>query len=530
MTTKSRLFVPLTVLLTVALGALLAVPAAKFAVAQDDASADPTVRFVHVYSGGGPVDVYVDGNLTVQQLAFGTATEYATMPAGDRQIQIVATGEDPSAALIDTTISVEDGSAYNVLIGGQEDQLDARSYEVNIDDIDPGRARIRFVQAAPDTGNVDVELAALSNIEEPGTVGNGTAGETDDGLEPVSDLGFNDTSDYQTVIAGTYDMIVRETGTDEELITAPSIELASGNVYDVVVLGQLSSNNLTLLPLITPVSQPCGTLFGIGEATDSCARFIHTSPDAGSLDIYVNGTMVVTAMSYGTVTEFSVMGTDEQQIQVVPSGQPVEDAWLDETFDPEAGIAYQFAILGIAQEDDNDDNDFRLHRDQLDLTSLPPGQARVRVIHAVPDAGEVSPTLTGGADVFDNVSFDGATGYAAVDAGTYDLALTGGDDQILVTATGVEFQEGMTYDIFAVGLVADPSVQLLIATAPAEVRQGAQGTPVAVSGDQQPTTGPETAVAAPATAVGEGGGQTTPTPVGAAEVTPVLTPEPSPTS
>jgi hypothetical protein len=519
----------LPVALSLILATLLASPTVKFALAQGDASPAATVRFVHVYSGGGPVDIYVDNNLAVRQLAFGTATEYATMPDGDRHIQVVATGEDPSAALIDTTISVDNGSAYNILIGGQQDQLDARSYEVNLDDIDPGRARIRFIQAAPDTGNVDIELAALSNIEEPATVGNGTGNGTT-GFSPVSGLGFNDSSDYQTVIAGTYDIVVRGTDNDEELVRAPSIDLTSGNVYDVVVLGQLSSNNLTLLPLITPVGKPCGEVFGIGQATSACARFIHTSPDAGELDIYVNGTRVVTAISYGTVTQFTTLGTDEQRIQIVPAGQPVANAWLDEKVDPDAGRAYQFSILGIAQQDDNNDNDFRLHQDQLDLTSLPPGQARVRMIHAVPDAGEVSPTLTGGADVFDNVSFDDATHYATVDAGTYDLAVTGDNDQILVTGSGVEFKEGTVYDVFVIGLVGDQSVQLLIATAPAEVRMGAQGTPLAVS-EGQATTGPGTAVAAPATAVGgEAGGQPTPTTVGAAPVTPVLTPEPSPTS
>jgi len=273
------LFVGLVSLL---LGALLALPIAHPVVAQDS-GAEPTVRFAHVYSGGGPIDLYIDGTMAVQQLAFGTVTEYAAFSSGDHQLQVVATGEDPSAALVDTTLSFDDGGTYNVLVGGQGDQLDARSYEVNVDDLDPGQARLRFIQAAPDTGNVDIQLAALSNVENAGAASNGTDGDaggngTDDGMAPITGVGFNDASDYQTVVAGTYDMVVREAGTDTELTSLPSIDLASGTVYDVVVLGQLSSNNLTLLPLITRISQACGEILGIGTASDGCVRFCIRRP------------------------------------------------------------------------------------------------------------------------------------------------------------------------------------------------------------------------------------------------------------
>jgi len=511
-------------LVSLFLGVLLAAPIARPALAQD-AGAEPTVRFAHVYSGGGPIDIYVDGTVAVQQLAFGTVTEYAAFSGGDHQVQVVATGEAPSAALVDTTLSFDNGGTYNVLVGGQGDKLDARSYEVNVDALDPGQARLRFIQAAPDTGNVDIELAALSNADTSGVSGNGT-----DGLKPITGIGFTDASDYQTVIAGTYDIVVREAGTDTELTTLPSIDLASGNVYDVVVLGQLSSNNLTLLPLITRISQACGEILQIGTATDGCVRFVHTSADAGALDIYVNGTKVVNAISYGTITDFTTIGTDKQQIQIVPTGQPATNAWLDETIDPAAGDAYQVTLLGIAEKDDNNDNDFRLRQDRVDLSSVPVGQARARVIHAVTDGGTVSITTTGGATLFDNLSFGDATDYTTIAAGTTDLAVSGDNNQVITTAKGVEFKEGMVYDIVVSGLASDNSVQLLIAPTTAEVRTGAQGTPLAVSGAQTPTTAPGTVAAASVTAVGSpAAGQATPTPVGAAPVTPVLTPESTPT-
>src|SRR4051812_30758280 len=56
--------------------------------AQDNPAS--TIRFVHVFAGGGPIDIYVEDDLAVQQLAFGTATKYATFPEGERRVRVVA--------------------------------------------------------------------------------------------------------------------------------------------------------------------------------------------------------------------------------------------------------------------------------------------------------------------------------------------------------------------------------------------------------------------------------------------------------
>jgi hypothetical protein len=89
---------PLLVIALIALviGSLAALPLSSRVAGQEEAQETGSLRFLHAYSGGGPVDVYVDGEQLVTQLAFGTATEYATVPSGDRQIQVVATGEDSS--------------------------------------------------------------------------------------------------------------------------------------------------------------------------------------------------------------------------------------------------------------------------------------------------------------------------------------------------------------------------------------------------------------------------------------------------
>jgi hypothetical protein len=56
------------------------------------ASGNACVLVLHGVAQGGPVDVYVDGQPTVQGAAFGILNDYIPVTAGNRQIQIVPSG------------------------------------------------------------------------------------------------------------------------------------------------------------------------------------------------------------------------------------------------------------------------------------------------------------------------------------------------------------------------------------------------------------------------------------------------------
>jgi len=489
----------------------------RFAQAQDSTGTEATMRFVHVYSGGGPIDIYVDDKPLVTQLAFGTATEYASLPRGDRHVQVVAAGQQPDTALVDKTITVDGGNAYEVLIGGQADKLDARSYEVNLDDLDVDQARLRFIEGEPGTTNLDLALTA------PGADEQSTASDKDN--FPVFKK-VSDDSDYQTVTAGTYGLVATDSDDDTAKVNLPDITLSIGNVYDVVVLGQIKSNNLTLVPLITPISGPCSTILGLGNTTtDSCVRFVHVSPDAGPVDVYVDGKSVVENISYGTATEFTTVTDDKHQIQIVPAGQTTDDALLDESYGFGTGQAYQLSILGMHADDNDSGDDLALKRNDVDLTPLPAQQFRVRFIQAIPDMGGVTVKTGDGATLLDNADFTDTSDYTVVDSGKVDLTVTDSDGNALIDSSGQEFKEGATYDVFVIGQKSDPAtIQLLLVETPTEVRTGAQGTPVTV-----PTaaTSEATSVSAASSTVVGGGAEATSTEVGAAPVTPVLTEEPA---
>jgi hypothetical protein len=513
MSIKPRAVLTLLAIVSLATFGVFASAFAPATHAQNQTGSEATVRFVHVYSGGGPIDIYVDGNKLVSQLAFGTATEYASLPSGDRKIQVVGTGGAPSSALIDKTITFDQGKAYEVLIGGQKDKLDARSFEVNLDTLDVGKARLRFIQGEPGAGKVDIALTAPTSTQ-------GATSANTNGFPTFKNV--SDTTDYQTVDAGTYGMTVTSSGGSNK-VNLPDIELSAGHAYDVVVLGQISSNNLTLLPLITAVSSPCSDLVGVGQKTDACVRFVHVSPDAGQVDVYVDGKVAAQGISYGAATEFAAVSGQQHKIQVTEAGQSTSNTLLDQTWGFGPGQAYQISILGMK----SGSNGLKLMRDEIDLTPLPPQQARVRVIHAVPDEGNLTLTSADGAKLLDGKGFGDESSYTVVKAGKVDLTVTDTDNNAIIKATGQEFKEGMAYDIFVIGKKADPStLKLLVLETPTTVRTGAQGTPVTVPTEGTMTPAPAGQVTP--TVVG-GSEQMTPTEVGAATVVPVLTEQPTST-
>ncbi len=82
-------------------------------------------------------------------------------------------------------------------------------------------------------------------------------------------------------------------------------------------------------------------------------------------------------------------------------------------------------------------------------------KARVRVVHASPDAPAVDVLVNGNA-AFTNAPFKGITKYAALDAGSYDVAVvpTGKTEPKVISAT-LPLEAGKDYTVVALGKLAN---------------------------------------------------------------------------
>jgi len=429
--------------------------------AQDESvEADATLRVIHASPGAPEVDVLLDGQTLLQGLAYGTASSYATITPEEHRLQVVPTGQTADAAVVDETVDAAPGQAYLLAVYGLLNDIGGDVYDVDLSEIEPGQARVRLINFSPDAGDVD--------LLETG------------GDEWFSDVGLGEASDYADIAPGTYSADVRGGDDDRSLLTVSELPFEETRVYDVVVLGQIADDSLALQSLVTTVSPSCAEVLALeGSSSDACVRLVHAAPDAPPADIYLNDAEIAQNLEFGTATEYvTVPSGTGRGVRVTATGTPVEEAVIDTSLDFDPGQAYEILVTGGG-------DDLDLTVTGTDLRPLPQGQARLRIIHASPDADAFDVGIAGSEEnLFEGINFGDATDYVVLDAGDYSLEVRpGGEDMNVALETDATFEEGVTYDLIALGRADDQTLTLLALMAPVEIQTGDVATPEAASED-----------------------------------------------
>src|SRR5690554_77326 len=98
------------------LAAMVAVLGVSVAGAQSETAA---VRIVHASPDAPAVDVWVNGEVAISGLAFGEATDYVNLPGGDYDVAVTPAGAGAEDAVIEATLTLENGAAYTVAAVGE---------------------------------------------------------------------------------------------------------------------------------------------------------------------------------------------------------------------------------------------------------------------------------------------------------------------------------------------------------------------------------------------------------------------------
>lgn len=418
--------------------------------AQDRTEEGASIRFVHASPDAPSIDVIADGAVVAEDLAFGSASGYLPITSGKHQVEIVPTGSTAESAVLDEEIDLESGGAYIFAAAGLLNDLQSKLYQVDLDDLDENQARVRLIHLAPDENNIDLAVSG--------------------GDEWQDDVDFPNASDYEDVDAGTYDLDVRDHDEESVIISTTGVTILADRAYDVLVLGQASAENLSTLILETRISPPCGDVLGIGSEEDSCIRVLNASPDSPGVDVYVNDTLVVQNLAYGDSTEFtSVPSGDDSKIKLTATGGSIDSPILEDDMDMDAGQAYEMIALNSA-------DDLELTTVEVDLSPVPSGQARIRVIGAASDAPDFDVEITDGPELFGGIGFKDSSDNAVIDASTYDIQFKDGDD-VLARVENFEVAASTAYDLIAIGSADDDTLQIIALSAPTASIEGASATP-----------------------------------------------------
>ncbi|HET9928145.1 MAG TPA: DUF4397 domain-containing protein [Rubrobacter sp.] len=193
------------------------------------------------------------------------------------------------------------------------------------------------------------------------------------------------------------------------------------------------------------------------QGGDAQVRVAHLSPDAPNVDVYVNGEPVLTDVPYTTVSSYLSLPAGTQQVTVYAAGDTSSPV-IDVPVELAAGGAYTIAAVGLVT-----DGSITAQVYQDDLRAPSAGNAKLRVIHASPDAGPVDVVPRGGEPLVTDLAFPDDTPYAEVPAGTYTLDVNAaGTNQTVLTVPDAALASGGVYSAFAVGTVYADSLDVLL--------------------------------------------------------------------
>jgi hypothetical protein len=201
----------------------------------------------------------------------------------------------------------------------------------------------------------------------------------------------------------------------------------------------------------TPAGQSTAPPAAAVEDRDNAlVRVVHAMPTADAVDVYGDDQRLFDAVAYKSVTPYREVEGQRYAIdvraagaaQTEPLGRNVEG------FD-DGGHYTVFAVPG----DDNGKASLRIVKD--DHSTPASGKARLRVVHASSEAGEIDVFVTGQTDpIVDGVNVATVSDYDEIDPVTGALEVRQeGQARALHTLRGVQIEPGRSYTVVLTGRV-----------------------------------------------------------------------------
>jgi hypothetical protein len=179
------------------------------------------VQWVNAVPDQSNLEVLVNSTSTANDIAYGTSTGYQTVKAGSQQVVIEPSGS--STALLTQSISFSSGTDTTVIASNFSSSIAALVLADDNSAPSSGNFKLRIVNSAPGLGPADVYIVA------PATDLNSVS-------PTLSSLGFDSASGYQSVTAGSYEIILTPAGQKFPAIDTGSLSFSSGQVRTFVAL------------------------------------------------------------------------------------------------------------------------------------------------------------------------------------------------------------------------------------------------------------------------------------------------------
>jgi hypothetical protein len=407
--------------------------------------AEPVARVQFIHNSPSPtVDVYIDGELAKNDVAFRQAKPFIYLSAGTHTFAVAPDTSTSVASAIATfgNLNFENGKTYIITAQGIVGDATA-PFLLNIDPNGresasaSNKVALALIHGSPNAPAVDVALhGTMTNL--------------------FSNVAYNETRPYIEVDPGIYYLDVKPAGGTTPVATYKADLTALGGKAAYV----LASGNLFGTPAFgVYVALTDGTVVQLPEglppvATTARLQVIHNSPSP-TVDVYVNGDLFLNDFAFRDATPFQdVPGDTPLAIGVALSNSTsVNDTLVNFDVTLAGGQTYIVVASGIVG---NAATPFTLSVNPTGQEAATnPAKVDVAVLHGSPNAHNVDVDEFFGGNILGNLAYGEFTPYLSLDPGIYDLSIRpAGSPTVIVTyrADLSGLAGGAAY-LFASGLV-----------------------------------------------------------------------------
>jgi hypothetical protein len=412
--------------LAVTLASVASIPAG--AAAQDEPPDAAMVRVLHGAGDAPAVDVYANGSLVLEGLAFAQVSDYLEVPGGEYQIQVVPSGAslEEGPVVIDAPLTFDAGTMTTVaatgsLAAGIQPQVIADTPAPDADG-----SQVRVVHLSADAPSVDIAPDGEAAL--------------------VEGLSYPDATGYFDLPADSYDLEVRAAGTDTVAFDIDELALDPRTSYSVFAVGGLEDGSFTVVPAV--------------DAALAGVRVGHFSADAPNVDVYAAGEAVLTDVPFGVISEYLYVPAGTYRFQVVPTGASLEEGPV--VIDAELALDGG-TLTTVAATDELANITPVVVADQPEPVA---DEAQIRVVHLSADAPKVDVAPDGSGRkgaIFKNLAYPKAKRYITVPAGEYDLEVRpAGKRKAAFDVEPITLEAGKSYSAMAIGQLGGDSFSVIL--------------------------------------------------------------------
>ena len=383
------------------------------------------IRVLHASPDTASVDIYLDDTLQWPDLPYKGGSGYLAVKHGQRNLTVNVA--DSYQTLVEDTVFLAENTPYTYLTVNYLADIESLLLQDDNTAPDTGYAKLRFVHASPSESGLDVYITTpdypLQYVDPQ-----------------VEDLNFKVSTPFLEIPEGEHQIRVTLPG-DTELIPiydSGPVTLDDNSILTFVVVNATGgSSPISLVVLTDDKRNP------VDEITDirSQVRVVHTSPDTSFVNVLLDDTDFVTFLYFKQASDYEEVDAGSSNIAV---NEVLGPDLIDETICVERGRNYSYFMVNFKQ-----DIESMLLPD--DYTAPLPYQAKVRFIHASPDAPDVDILVDGTVEI-SYLPFKGVTDYVEFWEGERDFQVNeAGTGTALIDDTTETLEAGKVYTFIVVG-------------------------------------------------------------------------------